>query len=213
MWPSRGGVPGLNTIRRRSRHARLRLTAASPEDPTRTKSSWPQRGRIRSGVPPAGFEPALGEDSVLSPLWSKLEELKPVAKSSGTPSARGLIQVRHAYRGSGTPSVRSKPDRTHLLPSDFHRSFGLGRVGVEETAGPSARRRETAYVSYPGCRHGHVTNPLGQRGHADPAHTGRRLPTLPLNRDGWGVSEPALRPAVILPTSRERPPRRRRSRT
>jgi len=27
-------------------------------------------------MPPTGFEPVLGEDSVLSPLWSKLEELK-----------------------------------------------------------------------------------------------------------------------------------------
>jgi hypothetical protein len=43
------------------------------------------------------------------------------------------VHDSHFQRGFADPSVRS--DRTHLLPSDFHRSFGLGRVGVEGTAG------------------------------------------------------------------------------
>jgi hypothetical protein len=73
------------------------------------------------------------------------------------------------------------------------------RVGVEETAGLQREGGETAYVRYPGCRHGHVTNPLRQRG-AVSAHTDRS-PSPFLFIRGWGASELALRPAVATGTT------------
>jgi hypothetical protein len=45
----------LDTRRRRSRHVRTRLTAASSEDSTRTKSSWPRRGGTSFGSAPSGI--------------------------------------------------------------------------------------------------------------------------------------------------------------
>jgi hypothetical protein len=71
-----------------------------------------------------------------------------------------------------------------MLPSDTYRSLGLGRVGAEGTAGPSPRRRETAYVRYPGCRHGHVTDPQ-RPGYADSA-TADDLPSPHSPFRGWG---------------------------
>ena len=46
-------------------------------------------------------------------------------------------------------------------------------------------------MSYPGCRHGHVTNPLRKRGHrlSDIRIADRLHLTLPLVGVGWGASE------------------------
>ena len=51
-----------------------------------------------------------------------------------------------------------------------------------------------AYVRYPGCHHGHVTNPPRKRGHADSATTDRRRhpSPFPFTGVGWGASELAL---------------------
>jgi hypothetical protein len=54
---------------------------------------------------------------------------------------------------------------------------------------PSPRRRETTYVRYPGCRHGHVTNPPRSMGYADSASTRPQTCShpSPLLGGGWGV--------------------------
>jgi hypothetical protein len=56
-----------------------------------------------------------------------------------------------------------------------------------------------AYVSYPGCRHGHVTKSPRKGGHADSGSTDRRgirLHPSPLSGVGWGASDLGLTPAV-----------------
>jgi hypothetical protein len=61
-------------------------------------------------------------------------------KGSPNPRPSRTTHACHDQRGSATPSVRSSKVRTHLLPSDFYRSFGLGRVGVEENGRPSTEK-------------------------------------------------------------------------
>ena len=63
-----------------------------------------------------------------------------------------------------------------------------------------------AYVRYPGCRHGHVTNPPRDGARRLSAHgTADKLLTLSLDRAGWGGVRPSSRsgPAVKTPETRQ----------
>ena len=110
-------------------------------------------------------------------------------------------------------SVRSRTIGRTSLPSDCLPQLRPRPSGRGGNGRPSARRRETAYASYPGCRHGHVTNPLRQRGHAGLAPYEPQPSTFPFHRGGVGcvrTRAPARRlesPRFVRRTRTPSPPR------
>ena len=92
--------------------------------------------------------------------------------------------------GLPIPYVRQNIGRTRSLA--ITTAASAWPSGRGENDQPSNEGGKLVYVRYPGCRHGHVTNPPRNRGHADSGSTHRRTAftlTLPLYR-GWGGVRP-----------------------
>ena len=134
---ARRAVPGLH-----------RPGSASPPPPRRSQDP---RRRHRCG-----------------PRGTRRRALPGGRPATGTKAEAPTLKTRPAHDAPRSPGVWHVPlcvqMKTHKLPSDFHRSHAVKACGRGGNGQPSMRRRGMAYVRYPGCRHGHVTDPPRKQG-------------------------------------------------